>query len=378
MAYQVMSADCHLDITYLPADTFTSRMDSKWGDSIPHVVAGDGMNTWMSGDDSIGPWAYYGPGLAAGNRGRILVEEGFAAGDQLRPSTPTQRLEDMQRDGVEGEIIYGIIGISKGRHTNIGIEDRELLGAVYHAYNEFVAEFNRTQPDLFFGLGCIPNHDVKAATAEVEHCGKLGLPGVLFVPWDCSMPVWHEMWEPMWTAAEEANLAFSFHVFEGGGSTVGFEVNGVSDPASVGSWTCVAPMQMDEICASIILSGVCERHPKLRFVLGESGIGWLPYLLERLDDTYHERLADDLRLELAPSEYFKRQIYATFQKDFHGLKAMGEIAPDNIMWGSDYPHRDGTWPNSQVAIENQFKDVSPEIAHKALWSNVRHVYGINA
>lgn len=377
MTHQVMSADCHLDITYLPADCFLERMDSKWGDSIPHVVASDGRNIWMSGDDSIGPWAYYGPGVGGGKRGRILVEEGFAAGDQLRPSDPIQRWEDMQRDGVEAEVIYGIIAISKGRNMNSGIENRDLLAAVYRAYNEFIAEFNRQQPGRFYGLGCIPNHDAKVAASEVEHCAKLGLPGVLFVPWGAVMPVWHDMWEPMWAAAEQANLAFSFHVFEGGGATVGYEVNGISHPASVGSWTVVAPLQMDEICASIILSGVCERHPKLRFVLGEAGIGWIPYMLERMDDTYAERLAEDLRLDLPPSDYFKRQIYSTFQKDFHGLKAMGEIAPDNIMWGSDYPHRDGTWPNSQEAIVSQFKGVDPELAKKALWSNARWVYGID-
>ena len=377
MTHQIMSADCHLDITYLPADCFLERMDSKWGDSIPHVVASEGKNIWMSGDDSIGPWAYYGPGVAGGKRGRILVEEGFAAGDQLRPSDPTQRWEDMQRDGVDAEVIYGIIAISKGRNMNSGIQDRDLLAAVYHAYNEFIAEFNRQQPGRFHGLGCLPNHDAKVAAEEVEHCAKLGLPGVLFVPWGAVMPVWHDMWEPMWKAAEEANLAFSFHVFEGGGATVGYEVNGISHPASIGAWTVVAPMQMDEICASIILSGVCERHPKLRFVLGEAGIGWIPYMLERMDDTYAERLADDLRLDMAPSEYFKRQIYSTFQKDFHGLKAMADILPDNIMWGSDYPHRDGTWPNSQEAIEDQFAGVSAELAEKALWSNARRVYGID-
>ena len=95
------------------------------------------------------------------------------------------------------------------------------------------------------------------------------------------------------------------------------------------------------------------------------------------DDTYVERLADDLRLELLPSEYFKRQIYSTFQKDFHGLEAMAKIAPDNIMWGSDYPHRDGTWPNSQEAISSQFEGVDGALAEKALWSNARRVYGID-
>ena len=378
MTYQVVSADCHLDITFLPADCFLERMDAKWGDAIPRVVASDGQNMWTSGDSSITPWAYYGPGVTGGKRGRILVEEGFAAGDQLRPSNPTQRWEDMQRDGVEAEVIYGIIGISKGRNMDYGIEDPELLAAIYHAYNDFIAEFNREQPGRFFGMGCLPNHDAKVAAAEVEHCAKLGLPGVLFVPWGSAMPVWHDMWAPMWTAAEEANLVFCFHVFEGGGATVGYQVNGLSHPASVGSWTVVAPLQMDEICASIILSGVCQRHPKLKFVLGEAGIGWIPYLLERMDDTYEERLADDLRLDMAPSEYFKRQIYSTFQKDHHGLKAMQDIAPDNIMWGSDYPHRDGTWPNSQAAIDDQFRDVDSAYAHKALWENARRVYGMDA
>jgi predicted TIM-barrel fold metal-dependent hydrolase len=129
---------------------------------------------------------------------------------------------------------------------------------------------------------------------------------------------------------------------------------------------------------SVILSGVCERHPRLRLVLGESGIGWIPYMLERLDDTYDERLADDLKLPLPPSAYFKRQMYATFQKDLHGVQAMARIAPDNVMWGSDYPHRDGTWPFSQKAIEEQFRDVPEPIARKILGENARRVYRLDA
>ena len=179
-------------------------------------------------------------------------------------------------------------------------------------------------------------------------------------------------------ACEEADLVISFHVFEGGGATVGYEIQGIKNPACTGAWVVVAPGQMDEILASVILSGVCERHPRLRLVLGESGIGWLPYLLERMDDTYEERLADDLKLSLPPSAYFKRQIYATFQKDFHGVRAMAEIAPDNVMWGSDYPHRDGTWPFSQKAIDEQFHGIDESIKRKMLGDNVRRVYRITS
>jgi predicted TIM-barrel fold metal-dependent hydrolase len=274
-------------------------------------------------------------------------------------------------------VIYGILGISRGIMSHQGIGDHETLAAVYRAYNEWVAEFARARPGRFFPLGCLPNHDAALAADTVRQCAALGLRGGVIVPWGSAMPVWHEMWEPLWTAAEETGVVVSFHVFEGGGATVGYTVKGVSRPDVIGAWTVVAPLQMDEIGVSVILSGVCERHPRLRLVLGESGIGWIPYILERLDDTYEERLADDLGLPLPPSAYFKRQMYATFQKDLHGVQAMARIAPDNVMWGSDYPHRDGTWPFSRKAIEEQFRDVPEAIAARMLWDNVRRVYRLD-
>lgn len=374
----IMSADSHMDLIYLPPDTFTARMDPAFGDRIPRVVERDGRRVWVSGDAVLGPWATYGPGVTGGRRGRVLAEAGFARGDQTRPSNPAQRREDQERDGVEAEVIYGILGISRGLFGRPGIDDPETLTAVYRAYNEWIAEFQRSLPGRFFGLGCLPNHDPALAADTLRQCAGLGLPGAVFVPWGAAMPVWHEMWEPLWAAAEATGLVISFHVFEGGGATVGYEIKGLRRPDVIGSWTVVAPMQMDEILVSVILAGVCERHPQLRLVLGESGIGWLPYMLERLDDTYEERLADDLRLPLPPSAYFKRQIAATFQKDVHGLRAMAAIAPDNIMWGSDYPHRDGTWPFSRKAIEEQFRDLPAALGRKVLWENVRRVYRLEA
>jgi predicted TIM-barrel fold metal-dependent hydrolase len=376
MTTRVMSADSHMDVFYLARDTFETRMDAAWGDRIPRVVERDGVMAWVSGGEIISPWGVYGPGVTGGKRGRILVQEGFASG-VARPSDPALRRADQERDGVEGEIIYGILGISRGLFGHAGLRDPALLAAVYQGYNAYIAEFGRSMPGRFVGLGCLPNHDGQAAAEEVRRCAALGLKGGVLVPWGSAMPVWHEMWEPLWTAAEQADFVISFHVFEGGGVTVGGAIKGVTSKASAGAWTCVAPMQMDEILCSVILSGVCERHPRLRLVLGESGIGWLPYMLERLDDTYEERLSDDLGLPLPPSAYFKRQIFATFQKDFHGVRAMAAIAPDNVMWGSDYPHRDGTWPFSQKAIEDQFRAMDESVARKMLWGNVRRVYRLD-
>ena len=177
MSLSVMSADSHMDLIYLPPDTFTSRMPSTWRDRAPRVVERDGRKVWVSGDAVLGPWGVYGPGVTGGRRGRILADAGFASGTQTRPSNPAERRQDQERDGVEAEIIYGIIGISRGLFTHSGIADHETLAAVYRAYNDYIADFNRSAPGRFFGLGCLPNHDARAAADEVRHCAELGLRG---------------------------------------------------------------------------------------------------------------------------------------------------------------------------------------------------------
>src|SRR3989454_434497 len=167
MSLSVMSADSHMDLIYLPPDTFTSRMPSTWRDRAPQVVERDGRKVWVSGDAVLGPWGVYGPGVTGGRRGRILADAGFASGKQTRPSNPLERREDQERDGVEAQGIYRLLGISRGLFTHSGIADHETLAAGHHAYNDYIADFNRTQPDRFFGLGCLPNHHARAAEAEI-------------------------------------------------------------------------------------------------------------------------------------------------------------------------------------------------------------------
>jgi predicted TIM-barrel fold metal-dependent hydrolase len=370
-----ISADSHMDLMFVPPDTFTTRMPRHYADRIPHVVEREGRKIWLSGNDRLGAHGSYGGGVAGGKRGRVLAEAGLNSGP-TRPSDASLRMQDQERDGVAAEIIYGITGVSKRVFDKDAIEDPDLLADIYRAYNRYIAEFNRSAPGRFFGLGCIVNHDARVAADMARECAELGLRGVIFIPWGAAMPVWHSMWEPLWSEAEECGLVVSFHAFEGGRTTVGYEYRGNPSAVIIGSWTVVAPMHIDEVLVSLILSGVCERHPRLRFVLGEAGIGWIPYVLERLDDTYQERLAEDLQLSLLPSEYFRRQIYSTFQKDIHGVRAMAEIAPDNVMWGSDYPHRDGTFPFSAEALDTQFRGIDASIRRKMTWENVRRVYGI--
>jgi predicted TIM-barrel fold metal-dependent hydrolase len=123
-------------------------------------------------------------------------------------------------------------------------------------------------------------------------------------------------------------------VLEGGASIVD-KTGGDDVPGPKGAWLVVSPMQLDEVLTSMVFSGIPECHPHLKMVLGEGGIGWLPYVLEHMDYTYEDGLTDHITLSLKPSENFQQRIYATFQKDAIGIRMIGEIAPDNVMWASD-------------------------------------------
>ena len=369
--YQLISADAHMDLMQLPPDIFASRVEAEWRQRVPSVEeTQEGERWWLLDGKKISRSGFYGPGVTGGDRGDVLAREGFTSG-ATRPSDPKLRREDCLRDGVDAEVMYGIIGMY--RYT----EDSALVSRLFHAYNDWLVDFCANDPQRFKGLGCLPSDDVEGAVLELRHVADLGLGGALIAPYHAAMPMWHEMWEPLWETAVETGVPVHFHTFGGasggGTSSVGYVINGVENAASAGAYTCVAPLQLDEVMTSMLLCGALERHPDLQVVLGESGLGWIAYLLERTDLTYADRLTG-LGLQMKPSDYFKRQMHATFLKDPMGVRLMAEISPHNVMWGNDYPHRDGTWPDSQTAIEQQFVGISPGIKQRFLCGNAAALY----
>jgi predicted TIM-barrel fold metal-dependent hydrolase len=120
---------------------------------------------------------------------------------------------------------------------------------------------------------------------------------------------------------------------------------------------------------------VFERYPNLRVAFGESGIGWIPYVLDRMDFEYEDQYKD-LPLKMKPSEYWRRQCKATFQYDRVGTKLIDEMGVETLMWGSDYPHPDGVWPESEKYINEQFKDLPADVTHKMVCENAGRFYGL--
>ena len=217
---------------------------------------------------------------------------------------------------------------------------------------------------------------MEAGVLELERVARLGLPGAEWSYVDTSRPVWHPQWEPLWAAAAEHGIPLSFHVrTKGTTTTVAFEpeVNLVSTAA----YNAVVQMQLDEALASVLMCGALERHPSLRVVLAESGVGWIPYVLERADYELEDHIDEYGRaLKTPPSELFRRQMHATFQKDSVGPALAAQWCPDSFMWGSDYPHEDGVWPDSHEAIGRYLGDVSEEMRRKLVRDNCARLYGI--
>jgi predicted TIM-barrel fold metal-dependent hydrolase len=353
---RIFSCDDHLDLWALPPDLWQSRMPAAVRDRVPRVVKTPQQDVWMAGDVMLGASRLTRPEYSA--IARAGIED-----DGLRASNPTLRLKDMDLDGVWASVIYGpsLLGLQ--------IPDLELKAQCLRAYNDWAAEFNGVAPDRLCALPVIPAHDPAAAVAELERVAKLGHRGAIFYCFETK--VTDPAWEPLWAACADTGLPLSFHI---GGGTSLLEIK--PQTWQLAAWSAVTPMQMDEPLAAMIFSGALERHPKMRLVLAEAGIGWVPYLVERMDacGAKHTPGARDYRIEKRPSEIFREQVLVTFEEEPLGPRLIPLIGADNVMWASDYPHPDSPFPNSRNAIEEAFSGLDPEIRRKATAENCARLY----
>jgi predicted TIM-barrel fold metal-dependent hydrolase len=192
--------------------------------------------------------------------------------------------------------------------------------------------------------------------------------------WDME-PMWHPVWEPLWKAVNDVNLPLHFHTFPALPPNVLEKQTGLTRRAAF--FTVVSAFQMNlvNILAAVIGAAVLERYPNVRIAFGESGIGWIPYALDRMDFEWEDRF-HDLGLKMKPSDYWRRQCKATFQFDRIGTKLIEDMGVETLMWGSDYPHGDGVWPDSSKYIAEQFGHLPAAVTHKITCENAGRFYGL--
>lgn len=288
---------------------------------------------------------------------------------------PNKRLEEMAVDGVSAEVLYPSFAMEL-----YAIEDPALQEACFRAFNDWLIEYCSAAPDRLIGVGTISTYDIDQAVQELERCREMGLRGglVWLVPRP-DLPFTSDHYERFWAAAQDLDMPVSLHTVTGFGVTK----NGVwymprLEQARFAAMETVA--EGERALFDIVMSGVLERHPRLKLVLVENELGWLPYFLQNWDKSVQRwRRADraSLPISLLPSEYFQRQIYATFLNDRAGGQALSWWGQDSCMWSSDYPHHSTTWPNSREIIAKELGHLPREVRNKIVYENVARLYSLD-
>jgi predicted TIM-barrel fold metal-dependent hydrolase len=381
MDYRMISADDHLDLQYLPADLWTARLPRSFSHRAPHVEHRDGGAVWMCDGGLWGRWAGTprpkGPKPAFNAFDRGGVDE-----SEMRPAKAELRLADMDRDGVEAQVMYGPI-------STMTIADAELRTACLQAYNDWLVEFCSAAPRRLLGVAILPAEDPAAARDEVYRLARQGGLRQANLQIAAAAPRIHdEAWDPVWTAFEETGLILSFHVivFGVGGSLVGVPAHVQDRPAGVFNTTKLFMGQFLDPFVDLFAWGILERHPKLRLVMAESGVGWLPWIVQELDYRFW-RLWEakeywDQRGGIThtskPSELFRRQVWVSFQDDLVAMSLLPFYGEGHLLWASDYPHPDSTWPNSRRIVDKQMGDLSPAVRRQLTRDNAAALYGLSA
>ena len=394
MRYEMISADCHVDLCWLPPDLFSANASPEMRDRMPYVVDAPKGKTWVT---KKGASLGLAGGMGSGGReyvpGRIhradrMAEKGIYEDGRKgirRLTDPELRIKDQDLDGVQGEVLYGILGAT-GR-----MNDADATVEMMRIYNEWLADFCSTHPERFVGLASIPNNPIAAAIAEVERVAKRGTVRGLDIANSPDLrPLWDPYWNPLWEVIDTCGLPLHFHtigsrlpeplqklVFMGSDlSRAGAEVTSEEKRlARMAFATHITGFQinMAQILMAMIYGGVLERYPRIRVVLGEAGIGWIPYILWRMDGEWEDQFKD-LSLTMPPTEYWKRQCWATYQTDPVGLKLTEELGADKIMWGSDFPHPDGIWPDSREYIARETAHLPADVRRKIVCDNAARLY----
>ena len=355
--HPLYSCDDHLDLPNVPRNVWSDRLPEKFREIGPHVVEQGDQHVWIANGKPMGISGKMDARVTALSRVPDLEDDGF------RAANPKLRLEDMERDGIHASIVYGA-----GALTGFPIKEPEAQRYVLRAWNDWAAEeFNAYAPDRLSALPFLPTSSVDAAVEEFERCMTLGHRGAIINPFDIDLK--DEAWDRLWAAVSAADVPISFHI--GKGSRL--------NPMKIrerAPYSSVVPMQLDEPLALMIFLGALERYPTLKLVLAESGIGWLPYFVARMDDQFNKHcvpFADEC-IKTKPSEIFARQIYATFEEEPFGPSLIPLLGADNCMWACDYPHVDSTWPNSFEAIEHALGKLGEEAVRKVTADTCQRLY----
>jgi predicted TIM-barrel fold metal-dependent hydrolase len=357
----IISADSHVTE---PPGTYIDRIDHRFKDRAPKLVrdAARGDLFVIEGLDKPIPMGLV---AAAGKSAEDLAMFNARFEDMHRGGwDPEARLDDQDRDGVHGEILYPTVGMMLCNHP-----DFDYKQACFDAYNLWIAEYCGAHPDRLFGIGQTAMRSVEAGIADLRQIERLGLRGVM-MPGNPAVADYHDpVYDPFYEAAVALGFPLSFHI-----------LTSAQDQAKSRGPKLNAFMRIIRGCQDIIgtfvFGGVFERHPRLKVVCVEADAGWAPHFMYRMDHAYdrHRYWLPSGTLSRKPSEYFRENVYMTFQDDWSAFQVKDLCNIRRLLWANDFPHSDSTWPNSQALLAQHAAHLTDAERRLVLHDNVAELY----
>ena len=367
---QIISVDDHV-IEH--PQVWLDRLPAKYQDVAPRIERDEtGNDFWMFENEKSGNFAL---NAVAGKDPKDYALDPRSYDDMLPGCHNIEdRLRDMDIEGVHAQLCFPNMG---GFASKVFGEskDKQLGLECVRAYNDFIIdEWCAYNPDRQIPLAAVPYWDVEETAKEIHRVAAMGARSFTFpeLPDRIGLPSWHtDHWDPMLAAAQETGLPLSLHFGSGGSPQV-------SPEGGTSNFTvAISLFALNSVSAAteLMLSPVFHKFPGVKMALSEGGIGWMPYILERVDYVWERhRWYNDVNRDVRPSEIFRDHLWGCFISDDAGIEARHRIGIDNIMFESDYPHSDSQWPHTRKILEESMANVPDDEAVKMVETNAREFY----
>lgn len=367
----VLSSDSHV---FEPPDLWTERIDRDFLDRAPHIERIDGSDHLVvEGNQNIAGIGLISNAGARYENPETISDHGRFEDVHEGGYEPQQHLNDMVIDGVAGEVLYPSQGLF---YFKVG--DSALLSAIFRAYNDWLHDFCSADPDRLKAIAMINVDDIEDAVSELTRTAKLGFCGAMITEY----PEEHrrydsKIYEPLWAAAEDLAMPLSLHTAT---RRVGGNAGAIERSVRDASRRATKAFLPATSLCDMIFAGVFERYPKLELAIVEFELAWVPHILSTMNYTYrerHEEASYRFKNDMLPSDFFARNVFLSFQEDDVGVRLRDRIGVDRMMWGSDYPHSESTFPRSREVLDEILADVPADERHEIVCGTTARLYGFD-
>lgn len=369
LAQRAISADSHI---VEPPNCYIDFIDPKFRDIAPRVERHEERDHYViDGMAKSVPLAFIdGAGMKPSERQSIVATKKFT---DVRPGAydGAARAADMDRDGIEAEIIYASLGMVLCTHPDVAYRD-----ACMKAYNRWLETFCGALPGRLYGLAQTAVTSVDEAIEDFRRAKAQGHVGMMMAGDPVHEDYDHPDYDALWECAVDLDMPLCFHILtakRGSVESVFRAERGHNLNAFMGIIRAI-----QDIVGLFTLGGVFERHPKLKLVCAEADAGWLPHYMYRMDHACFTAKDDGILKGLSklPSEYIKDNVWATFQDDWVAFKTIDLVNHKRLLWANDFPHTDSTWPDSQALLAEHAAHLTDEQRHDILRGNVVDLFNL--